>query len=469
MVVKKFFRQIAYILPEVEKPKKTLSLRTKLIWTGVVLLLYLIMGEIPLFGVAHGAQDPFKYARIIFASKRGSLLELGIGPIVTAGLILQLLAGADIIKFDFTDPEDRAVFTAATKFLTIIVTVVEAAAFILSGLITPKQFSFTIITIVFIQLIIATIILMLLDELVQKGWGLGSGISLFIAVGVAEAIFLNLFNVLPIKEKGELVPYGLVPYLISKTMAGEWFSAIIRPSNFPSIIGFTATLVTIFVILYVEGIRIEVPISMARYRGVRSVYPIKLLYVSNIPIILASTLLMDMQLMSQVLWTTFNPSNADPLFNLIIQMQNKTISGGLMYYLMPPQDYFQAISDPLRTLTFSIMMIIMGIIFAVVWVEVGGLSPEKVSQQLIDSGMQIPGFRRRAYSINIILKKYIPVVTIVGGFFVGVIAALSQIFGVFGGGMGILLMIDILMQYYQLLMKEQLEEMYPAIHRLIKV
>jgi preprotein translocase subunit SecY len=67
------------------------------------------------------------------------------------------------------------------------------------------------------------------------------------------------------------------------------------------------------------------------------------------------------------------------------------------------------------------------------------------------------------------LKKYIPTVTVLGGFFVGVIAAVSQILGVFGGGMGILLMIDILIQYYQLLMREQIEEMYPAIYKLIKV
>jgi preprotein translocase SecY subunit len=456
-------------MPEVAKPKRHISLRTKLIWTGVVLLLYLIMGEIPLYGAAPGAQDPFKFARLIFASKRGSLLELGIGPIVTAGLIMQLLAGAEIIKFDFKDPEERGIFTAATKFLTIIVTIAEAAAFIFSGLLQMETFSFVIITIVFAQLVIATIILMLLDEMLQKGWGLGSGISLFIAVGVAEAIFLNLFSVLPVSENGVTVPYGLIPYIFAKGFAGEWLSSLIRPQNFPSLLGFIATLATIFIILYAEGVRIEIPISMARYRGIRSVYPIKLLYVSNIPIILASTLLMDLQIFSQVIWTSFNPANTDPFFNLIIQMENNTVTGGLMYYLMPPQDYFQAVADPLRTLTFSIMMIIMAIIFAVVWVEVGGLSAEKVSEQLIDSGMQIPGFRRRPYSVSIILKKYIPTVTVLGGFFVGVIAAVSQILGVFGGGMGILLMIDILIQYYQLLMREQIEEMYPAIYKLIKV
>ena len=211
MVAKEFFRQIAYILPEIARPKRRLSLKTKLMWTGIVLILYLIMGQIPLYGIAPGGEDPFKFARIIFASSRGSLLELGIGPIVTAGLIMQLLAGADIIRFDFSNPDDRAIFTASTKFLTIIVTIVEAAAFIMAGFITPERFTLPIITIVFLQLVVATIILMLMDELIQKGWGLGSGISLFIAVGVASAIFTNLFSPIGIDENGESVPYGFIP------------------------------------------------------------------------------------------------------------------------------------------------------------------------------------------------------------------------------------------------------------------
>ncbi len=467
--VKNFFKNISYILPEVKKPKKKQSLKNRLIWSLIVVLLYLIMGEIPLYGVAVSGNDPLRFARIIFASRRGTLLELGIGPIVTAGLIMELLAGAEIIRFDFSNPEDRAVFTAATKFLTILVTIAEATAFIFSGYLRMTSFSPATITIVFLQLVASTLILMLLDELIQKGWGIGSGISLFIAVGVSEAIFINLFNVLPVGENGKAVPFGIIPYLIAKGMEGNISAAWIRPGNYPSIVGLLATLATIFIILIAEGIRVEIPVSMARYRGVRSIYPIKLLYVSNIPVILAATLITDLQIIGQLIWARFNVNNSDPLFNLIIQMKNNTISGGLIYYLLPPYGLHDAIADPIRTTTFIVVMTVLSIIFSFVWVEVGGLSPEKISEQLIQSGMQIPGFRRRTYSINILLRKYIPAVTFVGGLLVGIIAGVAQVLGVFGGGMGILLMIDILMNYYQLLMREQIEEFYPAIARLIKV
>ena len=472
--VKNFFKQIASVLPEIEQPKKKIPLKTKLIWSGVILILYLIMGEIPLYGVRTGGQDPLQFLRIIFASTRGTLLELGIGPIVTAGLIMQLLAGAEIIKFDFKDPEERGIFTAATKFLTIIVTIVEAAAMISSGFIyLPPNVSIAVIVIIFIQLVVATMIVMLMDELVQKGWGLGSGISLFIAAGVAKSIFVMSFSPLQVSVNGASEFFGAIPFIIQKILQGDAYSIFIRPHNYPSLLGLIVTLIVMFVLIYTEGMRIEIPISHADYRGIRGTYPVKLLYVSNIPIILASTLIADMNIFAGLLWSRFNPNNQDPFLNLIIQMKTvegrTRITGGLLYYLTAPNDLFEAFQDPIRAFTYVVTMIILAIIFAVVWVEVGGLSSEKVAEQLIDSGMQIPGFRRRVYSINLVLSRYIPLVTIIGGFFVGVIAGVAQLLGVFGSGMGILLMVDILMNYYQLLVREQFEEYYPSLAKLVKV
>ena len=84
------------------------------------------MGQVPLFGVnVDPATDPLAFARVIFAAQQRTLLELGIGPIVTAGLLMQLLKGSDILKLNFKDPNDRSLFTSATKIVTIIVIVAE--------------------------------------------------------------------------------------------------------------------------------------------------------------------------------------------------------------------------------------------------------------------------------------------------------------------------------------------------------
>lgn len=472
MSFRELVKSVASYLPEIESPKRRPDLKRKLIWTALVALIYLLMTEIPLYGVISGGYDPLAFYRVILASARGTLMELGIGPIVTAGLIMQLLVGGEIIKLDLSDPEDRTFFTASIKLLTIVFGFVEAVAFLFSGFIVSR--SLTASVIVVIQLVIATLIVMYLDELLQKGWGLGSGISLFIAMGVAQQIFWSLFSpvpaISPISNSTE--PYGLIPYLAYLAISGSPVSeAFIRGGYMPSLLSFVATVFIAAVIIYAEGVRIEIPISYAQFRGFRGRYPIKLLYVSVIPVILASALMFNIFAISKLIWANFNSQNENPLLNVLgmfdPESEGNPVIGGIAYYLSPRGGLSMAMEDPFRALVFILMMIALSMLFAVVWVEVGGFSPESISQQLLDSGMQVPGFRRTSKSIALIIERYIWVVTIIGGFLVGLIAGLSQILGVFGGGMGVLLLVDILLQYYQILVREQVEEMYPAIGKLL--
>ncbi|MHA2408422.1 MAG: preprotein translocase subunit SecY, partial [Candidatus Ranarchaeia archaeon] len=104
-----FFNPVSRLMPEVKAPTRRISFNEKLVWTGLVLVIYLVMTEIPLYGaVTSGVGDPYFYLRVIFASNRGSLMELGIQPIVTAGMIIQLLAGSGMIGVDYSNPNDRA-------------------------------------------------------------------------------------------------------------------------------------------------------------------------------------------------------------------------------------------------------------------------------------------------------------------------------------------------------------------------
>ena len=165
------FKPIGRVLPEIKKPERKVSFNEKIFWTALVLVVFLVMTEIPLFGIEKAVSDNFGSLRVIFASNRGTLMELGIGPIVTAGLILQLLAGSSIIKCDMSTSEDRGLFTSASKVFSIVLTGVQAGAYILSGM-YGTTLTGPVILVIFIQLISAGIIVMLMDELVQKGWGL---------------------------------------------------------------------------------------------------------------------------------------------------------------------------------------------------------------------------------------------------------------------------------------------------------
>ncbi|MGB9842467.1 MAG: preprotein translocase subunit SecY, partial [Candidatus Bathyarchaeales archaeon] len=146
-------------MPEIKAPERKVSFNEKIFWTALVLIIYLIMSEISLYGIPSGVKEQFAPLRVIFASNRGTLMELGIGPIVTAGLILQLLVGSAIVQCDMSNPEDRGLFTTASKFFSILLTGIQASAYIISGMYGALSGPTTIV--IFLQLLGAGIIVML--------------------------------------------------------------------------------------------------------------------------------------------------------------------------------------------------------------------------------------------------------------------------------------------------------------------
>jgi preprotein translocase subunit SecY len=191
-------------------------------------------------------------------------------------------------------------------------------------------------------------------------------------------------------------------------------------------------------------------------------------------VIFASALFANIYFISQLVWRNYNPSNLNPWLNLLGTYQQTSESsgptpiGGLVYFVIPPRSISEIMSDPMglvRALGYTGILVAFSIVFSLTWLEVGGLGPSTVAKQLVDSGMEIPGFRRSEKPIEQVLKRYIPTVTILGGALVGLIAALADFFGVFGTGMGVLLSVGILYQYYELLMQERVAEMYPALRR----
>ena len=80
----------------------------KLLWTAVCLYIYLICSQIPIYGTVQSSQsDPLYWIRVILASNRGTLMELGISPIVTSSMIVQLFANTGLIRMDQTVTEDK--------------------------------------------------------------------------------------------------------------------------------------------------------------------------------------------------------------------------------------------------------------------------------------------------------------------------------------------------------------------------
>jgi len=485
------FKPISRFLPEIKAPERKVGFNEKVFWTMLALAIYLVMAEIPLYGVSASAGWDLTALRVIFASNRGTLMELGIGPIVTAGIILQLLGGSGIIELDMGDPEDRGLFTTASKFFSIVLTGVQASAYLIGGV--YGSLSPTTSLVIFLELLSAGVIVMLLDEMVQKGWGFGSGISLFILAGVAQGILWDMFSPAgPVESMaGFGRQFGLFVALAQSIGAKTGFGSLlvrqaIDPSTgqwgtaYPSIIGLISTITAFLVVIYFEGVRVELPVPHADYRGFSSRYPIKLLYVSNLPVIFASALFANIYFFSQLLWSVEGKPNGPTGGWLdilgIYDVPAATASnptpqpqpvGGLVHYVLAPNSPYEVVGDPIRAIVYVSILVAFCVIFSLTLLEVGGLGPSAVAKQLVDSGMHVPGYRRSSKPIESLLRRYITPVAILGGIIVGLIAGFADFGGVYGTGMGILLSVGIIYQYYQLLIQERAAEMYTAFRRVL--
>jgi len=471
----KFFSPFVRIMPELKQPQREVSFKEKLMWTGLALIIYLIMSNIPLYGlVAKDTTDYYYWLRVILASQKGTLTELGIGPIVTAGLIMQLLLGSKIIKVDMSDPYDRAMFSGSQKVFAMFLTVFNIIAYIVGGAFGPLTIQSA--TFIFLQLIFSGLIIILLDELLQKGWGIGSGISLFIATGVAGQIFWNLFSFVEVDATSGA--RGIVIAFFQSLTNPNINTAELfwRHDALPSLFGGITTLGIFLIVIWFESTRVEIPLAYKGYRGFKGKYPMKLLYVSNIPVILVNALYANFLFFGQIIAgpdSTFRNADNKWFLNLIGDFDRVPTGGSggdylvpkpgcLLYYLTPPQGLDQLIADPFKAIIYLGIFIFLCIMLGKVWVDVSGLAPRDIAQQIIDSGMQIPGFRSSDKIIERILKRYIPTLIILNGIIIAVMSFFADSLGALTSGTGLLIAIGIVHQYSEQIAKEMAAQQYPG-------
>lgn len=439
------------LIPEVKSPVHSEDFKEKLKWTALILVLYFILTQIPLFGLSPNAVDQFASLRAVMAGSFGSILTLGIGPIVTASIVLQLLVGSKLLNLDLSSHKDKSLFQATQKVLSIVFTIFEAGVLVLTGSLIPIDNSY--LGVLFLQLVIGAILVIYLDEVVSK-WGFGSGIGLFIAAGVCEAILVGSFNFLP-QTDGSLP--GAIPGFIQSCWSGVPDASLLIP--------LIATACVFLVVVYGESMRVEIPISHGqvkghgRIRGSVGKYPLKFVYASNMPVILTSALLVNVSLLASVFQRIGVP--------FLGQIENGKAVSGIALYLSTPSDISLILTDPIRVIVYAIFFLACCILFSYLWVEISGLNAKKISKQLYDSGIQIPGFRSSKRQLYKILKKYIPPLTIVSGVYVGIIAFAADLTGALGGGTGVLLTVGIIHKLYEEMAEEQLMSSNPLLRRFL--
>lgn len=435
-------KPVMFLIPEIKAPTKAVSKKDKFIWTAIALFIYLICCQIPLYGIYKSSNtDPLYWLRVILASNRGTLMELGISPIVTSGMIMQLLAGSKLIDVDKKQKEDRDLFEGATKLFGFLITIGEAVAYVISGMYgdLSNLGAFNAYLII-VQLVVAGIIVLLLDEVLQKGYGIGSGISLFIAVNICENIIWKAFSPFTITNESGNVEYegaivAAVHMLLTRPNKIAALNKAFYRSNSANLFNLITTIVVFFIVIYFQGFKFEVKITHKNEPGRYRTYPIKLFYSSNIPIILQTALVSNLYFFSQILYKRYKNNF---LIKLLGQWQDVESGGhsvpvgGLAYYISPPRDILEIARDPFHTIFYITFILISCALFSKTWIEVSGSGVNDVSKNLRDQGYFISSIREE--NMSTVFKRYIPTAATFGGMCIGALTIFADFVGAIGSG-----------------------------------
>ena len=453
--------KLSRLIPEVSGPEKKLSFNDKLKWTGMVLLMYFILLHIPLYGLGQNALSQFESLSTILGASFGSLISLGIGPIVTASIVLQLLVGSSILNMDITKPKGRAKFQSLQKVFILAFVIFEAIIYVMMGGLSPAATatSYGLMQAILItQLIVGGYMIVLMDGVAQK-WGFGSGVSLFIAAGVSREIFIAAFSPFPSPTNPD-APVGKIPLLIQALGTGN------SPEVILSIIAVVATIGVFAMSVYGQSMKVEIPLSWGRVRGHGIRWPLKFMYTSNIPVILVAALMANIQLWGRLLENWGKP--------ILGTFENGVAQTGLVKWVNAPDIIRPIVAGSgltgeifLQAIIYSLLLIAGSAFFSVLWVKTANMSADAQARQILSSGMQIPGFRRDPRVLESILNRYIPGLTIMGGALVGLLAAFADLMGSLSRGTGILLAVMIIYKLYEDISREHAMDLHPALKKMM--
>ena len=502
-------RRFVDVYPTITKPERHVRFNEKMWTTTFVLIIYFAMTNVMLYGLSGQALDLFSGFRSIMAGASGTIMHLGIGPIVTGSIIMQLFAGAKIIRLDLGDTEDKAMYQGVQKLLVLIMIPIESIPQTY-GFLDPTEMlidtyglgwaNFVIVA----QLFAGSYLVFLLDELVSK-WGIGSGISLFIAAGVAQSTFVGTLSPLAattgVPYSLQNPPSGTLPMIFymfreatnAEMISNNGFETMLSDARQSRLRLCSRRLSCSWSWPMQNHRNSNCRLTHGKVRGHRGKYPIRLVYASNIPVILMAALLANINMFSLLFWSHPTLSQTPILgrqgwgsaseFIGTYEAGQTTASGGFAWYasmvngvndwmiplLNQQGDVFgHSLTQIMVHVVFYVALMTVGsMVFAKFWIDTTNMGTKDVAKQIERTGMQIPGFRKNPKILEKILENYIPPVTYFSGAFVGLLAAGADLLGTVGNasGTGLLLAVGIILRTYEQIQKEQAMEMHPMIRQ----
>lgn len=342
----------------------------------------------------------------------------------------------------------------------LIISLGQATVYVLTGLYgQPSDLGAGVCLLLIIQLVVAALIVILLDELLQKGYGLGSGINLFIATNICESIVWKAFSPTTVNTgrgpefEGALI--ALFHLLFTWNDKSRALKEAFYRDRLPNVMNLVSTVVIFAVVIYLQGFRIEIPVKSNRNRGQRGVYPVKLFYTSNMPIMLQSALTSHVFIVSQMLYNRFPNNLLVKLLGVWEPLEESSqlfAVSGISYYMSPPHTLRAALTDPIHTVLYIGFVLGACALFSKTWIEVSGSGPRDVAKQLKEQQMVMAGHREGSMYKE--LKRVIPTAAAFGGAILGLLSVVADLMGALGSGTGILMAVTIIYSYWEIGVRE---------------
>lgn len=464
-----FLAPVLQLMPSVPKAQKKIKLAQRLAYTGIALALYLCCTLMPLYGVKRFSQsDAMYHLRVITASSRFTLMDLGISPIVSSGMILQFLSSFGLFKKDPKDQKSVALFDAAQKLAGLVMTAFQALSSLLSGQYGNREdigiFGMFMIV---LQLLVMGVVLILLDELLQNGYGIGSGTSLFIATNICEQIVWKMFSFQTEKYgKGKEYEGAFVAFfylLVTRKDKVRALREAMFRAHLPNLLNLFSTILVFISVLFFEHIKINLSLENEYQRGDAKPLEIKLFYTSTTPIIVQSTIISQMCSFSKLISHHWPESIVSKILG-VWRAQDQGLSdeyarpvSGLVYYLQAPTSIRQTLQDPFHTFIYLILSLSSAGLIAFYYLRFGGNGPADVAKSLVSQKMKFKGKRLDEPKMRQELEKYIPITAAIGGILTGLLSFVADFLGAFGSGTGIILAVSIIFQFAEELTKEAID------------
>lgn len=323
----------------------------------------------------------------MLASEQGTLMEIGVQPLITASMVMQLLYGLHMIDMDQRSRQDRNLFQALQKLFAIALYFFWAAGSLIAGAYGDiEEIGYVKAALIVGQLVTAGTLIILLDDMLQKGHGLGTGTMAFVGTNITGTVLIKTLGFTSVATSNGLEYEGAIINLFYSIFYKSDKLFALRNAVFrqdaPNIIGMVATLAVILLMIYVQSYRVQIYISAKKARGHKQPFPIRLLYVNSVPILIHTALLSNYYFITYLLqsltgnnffvtvlgrWSPVDASGASHM------------EQGLGYFLSPPRNLWELLTDPLHTVFYVSLVLFFFSFICRIWVEVNGTAPRDVA------------------------------------------------------------------------------------------